>query len=160
MVVLWLYKFVEQDFILIYNYNCHWLAWSLLSQINLHIKQPSVEIFIVPCLQCQGSHGDSKTNLASRDFFFSTAIGYICCEQIILDTDTLYPLSLFYVMISRGFLMFCIYNDIAIGKLRTEFYIYIYVYVYVYFLKSLTVLKIFAVLLNQNRFAIICSHKR
>lgn len=37
--------------------------------------------------------------------------------------------------------MFCIYNDIAIGKLRTEFYIYIYVYVYVYFLKSLTVLK-------------------
>lgn len=133
MVVLWLYKFVEQDLILIYNYNCHWLAWSLLSQINLHIKQPSVEIFIVPCLQCQGSHGDLKTNLASRDFF-STAIGYICCEHIFLGTDTLYPLSLFYI--SRGFLIFCIYNNIKIGNVRTVFYIYIHVYLY--FLKSLT----------------------
>lgn len=69
MVAFWSYKFIEQDLILICNYNCHWLAWSSLNQINLHIKQPSVEIFTVPCLQCQGVHEDSKTNLASRDIF-------------------------------------------------------------------------------------------
>lgn len=38
--------------------------------------------------------------------FFNIAIGYIYCEQIILDTDTLYPLSLFYIMISRNFLKY------------------------------------------------------
>lgn len=82
MVVLWLYKFVEQDLILIYNYNCHRLAWSLLSQINLHIKQPSVEIFVVPCLQCQSSHRDSKTNLASRDFFLALLLDTFAVNKL------------------------------------------------------------------------------